>query len=141
MIWQATCSCGKRSAPFVTTGTVNGEIYQEYLQKRLLPLLKLHEGPTIFWPDLASYHYSNVVLERYEANGVTFAPKDMNRPNAPKLRPIEKYWAIMKQALRKHPKEVKSEEDMKKKWVSVRKKLQTDVVQNQKFTNGTYYII
>jgi hypothetical protein len=36
----------------------------------------------------------------------------------------------MKQALRKHPKEVKSEEDMKKKWVSVQKKLQPDVVQN-----------
>jgi predicted transcriptional regulator len=81
MIWQAICSCGKRSAPFVTTGTVNGEIYlKECLQKRLLPLLKQHEGPTIFWPDLASCHYSNDVLEWYEANGVTFVPKDMNPP-------------------------------------------------------------
>ena len=24
MIWQASCSCGKRSTPFVTTGTING---------------------------------------------------------------------------------------------------------------------
>ncbi|XP_065089798.1 uncharacterized protein LOC135710989 [Ochlerotatus camptorhynchus] len=36
----------------------------------------------------------------------------------------------MTQALRKHPKEVKSEEDMKKKWVFVQRKLQPDVVQN-----------
>ena len=42
-------------------------------------------------------------------------PKDLNPPNAPELRPIEKYWTIMKQALWKHPKKVKSEDDMKKK--------------------------
>ena len=35
-------------------------------------------------------------------------PKDFNPPNAPELRPIEKYRAIMKQALRKHPKEVQN---------------------------------
>ena len=77
--------------------------------------LRLHNGPTLFWPDLASCHYSKDVLEWYKANEVNFVPKDFNPPNAPELRPIEKYWAIMKQALRKHPKEVKSEEDMKKK--------------------------
>ena len=36
----------------------------------------------------------------------------------------------MKQTLWKHPKEVKPKEDMKKKWVSVQKKLQPDVVHN-----------
>ncbi|XP_055638198.1 uncharacterized protein LOC129776526 isoform X2 [Toxorhynchites rutilus septentrionalis] len=62
----------------------------------------------------------------------------MNPPNAPELRPIEKYWAIMKQALRKNPKVVKSEADFKRKWISVdfcgkmEKKLQPDVVQNLK---------
>ncbi|XP_055626225.1 uncharacterized protein LOC129768530 [Toxorhynchites rutilus septentrionalis] len=97
MVWQAICSCGKRSAPFVMIGTVNGQVYlKECLQKRSLPLLKQHEGPTIFWPDLASCHYSKDVLEWYEANGVTFVPKEMNPPNAPELRPIEKYWAIMR---------------------------------------------
>ncbi|XP_055615271.1 uncharacterized protein LOC129761456 isoform X3 [Toxorhynchites rutilus septentrionalis] len=131
MVWQAICSCGKRSVPFVMTGTVNGQVYlKECLQKRLPPLLKQHEGPTIFWPDLASCHYSKDVLEWYEANGVTFLPKEMNSPNALELRPIEKYWAIMKQALRKNPKVVKSEADFKRKWISVKKKLQLDVVQN-----------
>ena len=51
--------------------------------------------------------------------------------NAPELTSNEKYLAIMKQALRKHPTEANSEEDMKKLafLVSVQKKLQ-DVVQN-----------
>ncbi|XP_055585209.1 uncharacterized protein LOC129738055 [Uranotaenia lowii] len=122
MVWQAICSCGKRSAPFVTTGTVNEQVYlKECLQMCLLSLLKQPEGPTIFWPDLALYHCSKDVLEWYEANGVTSVPKEMNPPNAPELRSIEKYWAIMKQAFRKNPKVVKSEADFKRKWISVKK--------------------
>ena len=50
-------------------------------------------------------------------------PKNFKPPNAPELRPIEKYWAIMEQALWKHPKEVKSEEDMKKKYIFTQKKM------------------
>ena len=57
-------------------------------------------------------------------------PKDTNPLIAPELRPIEKYWAIMKQALRKHPKEVKSEEDMKKKWISIQKYVGSNFVQD-----------
>ena len=29
LVWQAICSCGKRSRSFITTGTVNGEIYKK----------------------------------------------------------------------------------------------------------------
>lgn len=47
----------------------------------------------------------------------------------PVLRPIEKYYAIMKQAFRKHPKEVKSEEDMKKKWIATQRNVAPNVVQ------------
>lgn len=42
------------------------------------PLLKQHDNPTIFWSDLASFHYSNIVSAWYKANGVTFLPKDTN---------------------------------------------------------------
>ena len=123
MIWQVICSCRKRSTPFMITGTINGQVYiKECLQKRLLPPLRSHNGPTLSWPDLASCHCSKDVLERYSDNEVNFVPKDFNPPNAPKLWPIEKYLAIMKQALLKHPKEVKSEEDQNKKWISTQKK-------------------
>ena len=94
--------------------TINGQVYiKECLQKHLLPLLMSHNGSTLFWPDLVSCHYSKDVLEWYKANEIDFVPKDFNPPKAQELRPIEKYWAIMKQALRKYPKEVKSEE-----WIS-----------------------
>ena len=42
--------------------SVNSAIYiKEYLEKRLLPLIEeFHiDGNYIFWPDLASAHYSN----------------------------------------------------------------------------------
>ncbi|XP_055632867.1 forkhead box protein G1-like [Toxorhynchites rutilus septentrionalis] len=71
------CEFIMSSATIVTTGTVNGQIYlKECVEKRLLPLLKQHEGPTILWSDLDSCHYSEDVLKWYEANGVTFVPKD-----------------------------------------------------------------
>lgn len=117
LIWQAICSCGLRSEPFVTKGTVNGEIYKsECLEKRLLPFLQQHDEAPLFWPDLASCHYSKSVLEWYEANSVHFVPKDMNPPNCPELRPVEQYWAIMKRELRKSKKTVKDEKDMLRKW-------------------------
>lgn len=131
LIWQAICTCGKRSTPFVTTSTMNGQVYlEECLQKRLLPLLKAHDGPTIFWPDLASCHYTKDVLEWYKANDVDFVPKDLNPPNTPELRPIEKYWAIMKEHLLKRPKVVKNVEEMKKAWVNMQKTVDSEVVQN-----------
>ena len=38
LVWQAICNCGRASQSFITTGTVNKEIYrEECLKKRLLP--------------------------------------------------------------------------------------------------------
>lgn len=131
LIWQAICGCGETSAPFITSGTMNGAIYtEECLKKRLLPFIRKHKGSTLFWPDLASCHYSRNVLEWYRANGVNFVPKDMNPPNSPELRPIEKFWAIMKTKLRKHPKIITTELELKKIWVNTTKTLGKSVVQN-----------
>ena len=48
-LWQAICACGRHNKPFVTTGTINGQIYRgKCLQKRLLPFLRSHRGPTLF---------------------------------------------------------------------------------------------
>lgn len=131
LIWQAICGCGGVSAPYIASGTINGEIYKkECLQKRLLPFLRKHNGSTLFWPDLASCHYARNVMEWYEANDVNVVPKDLNPPNSPELRPIEKFWAIMKTQLRKHPKIIENELELKKVWVKTTKKLGKSVVQN-----------
>lgn len=86
----------------MTNGTINSDIYiKECLQKRLLPFMRKHRVPTFFWPDLESCIYSKMALEWYKANNVTLVPKDANPPNCPELRPIEKYWALVKQTLKK----------------------------------------
>lgn len=101
MIWQGICSCGKKTSVFVTNKTMNSEVYtRECLKKRVLPFIKSHDGPVTFWPDLASCHYSKDVVQWYNNNGVQFIPKELNPPNCPQFRPIEKYWAIMKRKLK-----------------------------------------
>ena len=133
LVWQSICSCGKRSQPFISTGTINQEIYlKECLQKRLLPLLKEHEASsisTMFWPDLASCHHAKSVLEWYMTNKVNVVPKDQNPPNCPELRPIETYWAVIKKSLKNTKKEAKSLDDFKKKWKKATNTVSNETVQ------------
>ena len=45
LVWQAICECGERNSCFVTTGTINTEIYiKESLKKRLLPFFRISYG-------------------------------------------------------------------------------------------------
>ena len=102
LIWQAICSCGKKSAPYTSQSTLSGQIYvKECLQKRLLPLIKSHNNRPVFWPDLALIHYSKLAMEWYKKNNVKFVPKAENPPNCPELRVLEKYWAIIKRKMKK----------------------------------------
>jgi hypothetical protein len=102
MIWQAICSCGLRTPPYVITGTLkSGEYIKECLNKRLLPFYQNHISPPLFWPDLASIHYSRDAVSWYEENEVAYVKKTHNPPNSPELRPIERYWAILKRNVKK----------------------------------------
>ena len=64
--------------------------------------LKKHEVPTFSWPDLATCHYSKMFIEWYQTNKVKFVPKDANPSNCPELRPIERYWALVKKTYKDH---------------------------------------
>ena len=50
-----------------------------------------------FWPDLATCHYSNDSQTQMTAQDIQYITRDINPPNAPMIRPIEAYWAILKQ--------------------------------------------
>jgi hypothetical protein len=64
MVWQAICGCGSRSSSFITSKTINQDVYiKECLQKRLLPFARKHNESVIFWPDLAPCHYGIRALE------------------------------------------------------------------------------
>lgn len=117
LVWQAICSCGLKSRVFVTTGTVNQQIYtQECLQKRLLPLLQQHNISTVFWPDLATSHYGKDAMKWYHDNGVNIVLKDSNPPNCPELRPIERYWGLVKRELKHIKSGTVDEKKFKLKW-------------------------
>lgn len=129
LVWQAISSSGARSTIFVTEGTVNGEIYRkECLQKRLLPFLRKLGCTTLFWPDLASCHYAGETIRFMNVNNINFVPKDMNPPNVPQCRPIERYWALVKSNLKKTGQTAKDMKDFKRKWKRASEKVDDSVV-------------
>lgn len=117
MIWQAICKCGLRSEEFVVKGTLNAAVYiDECLNRRLLPFIQQHGGSVLFWPDLATSHYAKTTMKWYQDNNVVVVPKDANPPNCPELRPIERYWALMKRALKKTKRTAKNEKAFRNNW-------------------------
>lgn len=117
LIWEAICTCGRRSRPYVARGTISSQNYiNECLEKKLLPFIRSHNDSSIFWPDLAPAHYSNMTMTWYRDNNINIVPKDMNPPNCPELRPIERFWAIVKRNLRKNSTPASSEVNFKLKW-------------------------
>ena len=74
------------------------------------PFLRSRDAPSLFWPDLASCHYANDVLEWYKANGVHVVP------NCPELQPIERYWALVKRELSQYKQQATTIEKVRKSW-------------------------
>lgn len=131
LVWQAICQCGKKSTPFFTRGTINAEIYRrECLQKRLKPFLAKHKKSVFFWPDLATAHYAAENVKWYKNNNIEFCDKNMNPPNCPQLRTIEKYWANIKRILIKTGRTAKNDKDFKRFWNAAAKKITERDVQN-----------
>ena len=50
----------------------------------------------VFWPDLASAHYSNRVQDYLKGENIEYMPRDKNPANVPELRPIEDFWTEVK---------------------------------------------
>ena len=93
---------------------ITGPIYiAECLKKRLLPFIHKHhqDFEYIFWPDLASAHYSKVAtawMEEY----VNFVAKTSNPPNVPQARPIENFWGCLAQKVYEGGWQAKTEHQM-----------------------------
>ena len=78
---------------------VSGEIYHEKcLKGAQLPFIEAQypDRDVLFWPDLASAHYARQTLEILEEAGVPIVARDMNRPCAPQIRPVDDLWGIIK---------------------------------------------
>ncbi|KAF2881984.1 hypothetical protein ILUMI_24187 [Ignelater luminosus] len=104
LIWQAMDEYSNVSKPYIFTGTMNWQTYlKERLSKRLIPFIKNRD--VIFLPDMTTSHYAVQCREFLKQNNVDFVTKVNNAPNTPPVRPIEKYWALLKReyAKRKTP--------------------------------------
>ncbi len=90
---------------------MDGDRYlKECIRKRLIPFIKKHHkvGEVLFWPDLASCHYTEAVRTELEAAGIDYVGKHENAPNVPQARPIEMFWGIMKRRYSAHRKPIKN---------------------------------
>lgn len=131
LVWQGICQWGEKSTSYITTGTINGEVYrEECLKKRLIPFIKKHGGSTLFWPDLASAHYAAATLNLLRANNIEFVEKDMNPPNVPQCRPVDRYWSLIKANLKKTKQSASDKKKFEKKWKAPSKKLPNSTVKN-----------
>lgn len=131
MIWQAICSCGKKTSTHICYGTMKSDDYIKIcLKKHILPLIRSHENrPVLFWPDLASIHYSGNSQDFMTKNYIDFVPKEWNPPNTPELRPIERYWAIGKVKLRRSKEHVNTPKEIHRKWANFSRSFGTTSVQ------------
>lgn len=83
LVWQAIDSLGNVSKPYVTNATMNTERYlNECIKKRLVPFIKNRD--VLFWPDMASCHYSRPVVEYFASKNIDFVEKKIMHQTYPR---------------------------------------------------------
>ena len=65
-----------------------------------------------------------------EQHGIDYVPKNINPPNVPQCRAIERYWSIVKKKLKTTQKTAKDEKDFALKWTGSTKKIKNHTVRN-----------
>ena len=84
LVWVCASEKGMAKPYFVPSGlAVNKHVYLEQcIKKRLTPFINEHhsDGQYLFWPDLASSHYTKIVTEHFEAEGINYVLKTDNPP-------------------------------------------------------------
>lgn len=101
LVWIAISNRGL-SKPLIRptrSEAINSEIYvKECLTKRLVPFIREYHSDLnyVFWPDLASSHYSKDTVAWMDKN-VTYVDKRLNPANVPQARPIENFWGCLAQ--------------------------------------------
>lgn len=106
-----------------------------YIDKCLTKLQKFikethSKDKYIFWPDLASCHYSKKTQAWLEDKKIKCVPKAANPPNIPKARPIEDFWALLCHKVYKDGWEAKTNQQLINRIRSSVKKIDISVVQN-----------
>ena len=109
LLSQKSCILNDESYFTLSHSTINGNnnFWTSDMNLQLIAYIDEHElipyinaqhsdGQYIFWPDLASAHYANSVLDLLIKKNINFVHKTDNPPNVPEARPIEDFWEILK---------------------------------------------
>ncbi|XP_065652827.1 uncharacterized protein LOC136080143 [Hydra vulgaris] len=96
LMWIAISDRGMSEPLFRISEAVaiNSSTYiNECLEKRLFPFIHKYHGDLnyLFWPDLASSHYSKDSLNWIDQY-VYYVDKESNSPNVSQARPIQSFW-------------------------------------------------
>ena len=133
LVWFAISTRGI-SLPFFAKQkqAINETIYlNECIIKRLIPFIDdyHHKDKVLFWPDLASSHYSNTVIHYLDDNGIKFVQQHCNPQNYPQSRPIETLWSILKNMVYDQGWEAKNIDQLKQRITQKLKEIDLNVVQ------------
>lgn len=139
MVWIAIGPKGL-STPFIKNSkfAINSEVYKnECIKRRLLPYIKKNYSNEdyVFWPDLASSHYSRIVQDFFKQNNINFVARDDNPANTPELRVIEDFWGVLKTNVYRKGWEAKTTDQLINRIKYCLKKIDFRVV--QKLTSDT----
>ena len=141
LVWMAISSKGV-SKPYIGSvggPAIDGDRYIKECLTRLAKFIKEYHGDdnVIFWPDLASSHYSKKAIDWLQTNKIDFVPKETNPPNVPKARPIEDLWAILAGKVYEGGWEAKTEQQLKRRISQKIKSIDLVVIQSMmKGING-----
>ena len=113
---------------------------------------KHHHGDSIlFWPDLASAHYSKEVQAFLVNHGITCVKRSQNSPNVPQARPIETIWSLLEQKVYDQGWEARNLDELAKRITLKAKDIDQNVVTKMILTvrgnllkmyrNGVYSIV
>jgi transposase len=134
LVWIAISEKGI-SQPFFAEQkqAINKETYlKKCIMQKLVPFINSShiKEKVLFWPDLASSHYSKIVTQYLDNNSIEFVEKDYNPQNCPQDRPIETFWSILSNKVYEKGWEAKSINQLKIRISKKLKEIDISVVQS-----------
>jgi transposase len=133
LVWLAISPKGVSKPYFCKSkSAVNQDVYYQILKEKLVPFIKKNysTGGYVFWPDLASAHYATKVTDYLKSQNIPYIPKFMNPANLPEARPIEDFWANLKNEVYKGDWVAKNLTELKKRIIYCLGKMDLKVVQD-----------
>jgi transposase len=134
LVWIAISASGI-SSPFFAKQkqAINQDTYlEECIVKRLMPFIESYHDKekVLFWPDLATSHYSKIVTQYLDQNGVQFVAKEFNPQNCPQARPIETLWSILKNMVYDQGWEARNIDQLERRIAQKMEEIDVNVVQS-----------